>query len=73
MHCSSSAEQVVRVHQACSSSSSSGGEQANGGAAVVQIVECVRYAAELAVVRGRGWARVQSVHCSSSAEQVVRV
>jgi hypothetical protein len=32
------------------------------GGAVVQIVECVRYAAELAVGRGRGWVRVQSVH-----------
>jgi hypothetical protein len=28
---------------------------------------------EIAVGRGRGWARVQSGHCSSSAEQVVRV
>ena len=36
------------------------------GGAVVQIAECVRYAAELAVARGRGWARVQSVHGSST-------
>jgi hypothetical protein len=32
---------------------------------------CVRHAAELAVGRGSGWARVQSVHYSSSAEQVM--
>jgi hypothetical protein len=37
------------------------------------VVECVRHAAELAAGRGRGWARVHSVPCSSNAEQVVRV
>jgi hypothetical protein len=42
-------------------------------AAVLQIVECVRHVGDLAAGTGRGWARVQSVHCSSSAEQVVRV
>ena len=46
-----------------------GGEQTNRGAAVVQIVECVRHAAELPLER-QGLGRVQSVHYSSSAEQV---
>jgi hypothetical protein len=50
---------------------------ASGGAAVVEIVECVRHAAELDDGTGRDWARVQSDHSHSRctvvhAEQVVR-
>jgi hypothetical protein len=56
----------------CVSASGSAEFGLEGGAAVEQIVECIRHAAELAVGRGRGWARVQSVH-GSSAAQVVRV
>jgi hypothetical protein len=64
----------VCAYQARSSSVSIDGERTviSSEAAVVQIVECVRHAAELTVGRSRGGLRVQSVH-GSSATQVVRV
>jgi hypothetical protein len=53
VHYSSSAEQVVRVHQSCAAAAAAASVASDlcGGGAFVQIVEYVRHAAGLAAGR----------------------